>query len=74
MAKKIGFIDYYLDEWHANQYPRMFQKWTEGFEVACAYGMIDSPHAGGLTSKASISLWNILDCLNLYSVLLSILL
>ena len=21
--KKIGFIDYYLDEWHANNYPRM---------------------------------------------------
>ena len=21
--KKIGFIDYYLDEWHANNYPEM---------------------------------------------------
>jgi len=51
MVKKIGFIDYYLDEWHANQYPKMFRKWTEGFEVAYAYGMIDSPKEGGLTSK-----------------------
>ena len=22
-AKKIGFIDYYLDEWHSNNYPKM---------------------------------------------------
>ena len=46
---KIGFIDYYLDEWHANNYPKFFQQWTEGFEVAYAWGQIDKP--GGLTSK-----------------------
>ena len=48
--KKIGFIDYYLDEWHANNYPEMFRQYTEGLEVAYAYGMIDSPK-GGLTNK-----------------------
>lgn len=47
--KKIGFIDYYLDEWHANNYPQFFQQWTEGFEVAYAWGQIDKPN--GLTSK-----------------------
>lgn len=47
--KKIGFVDYYLDEWHANNYPKFFQQWTEGFEVAYAWGQIDKP--GGLTSK-----------------------
>lgn len=46
--KKIGFIDYYLDEWHANNYPQFFRQWTEGFEVAYAWGQIDKP--GGLTS------------------------
>jgi len=48
-VKKIGFIDYYLDEWHANNYPKFFQQWTEGFEVAYAWGQIDKPN--GLTSK-----------------------
>ena len=46
---KIGFIDYYLDEWHANNYPQFFRQWTEGCEVAYAWGQIDKPD--GLTSK-----------------------
>lgn len=49
--KKIGFIDYFLDEWHANSYPEMFREWAPGFEVAYAYGKIDSPRPGGLTNK-----------------------
>ena len=51
MMKKIGFIDYYLDEWHANTYPEMIKKWTTGLEVAYAYGKIDSPHPGGMTTR-----------------------
>ncbi len=47
--KKIGFIDYYLDEWHANNYPKFFRQWTEGFEVSYAWGQIDKPN--GLTGK-----------------------
>lgn len=48
---KIGFIDYYLDEWHANNYPRMIKELSDGkYEVAYAYGMIDSP-IGGMTNK-----------------------
>lgn len=48
---KVGFIDYFLDEWHANNYPSMFQEASNG-EVTVAYcwAMIDSPK-GGLTSK-----------------------
>ena len=46
---KIGFIDYYLDEWHANNYPQFFRQWTEGCEVAYAWGQIDKPD--GLTSR-----------------------
>ena len=48
---KIGFIDYFLDEWHANSYPDMFRQWAPEVEVAYAYGMIDSPRSGGLTNK-----------------------
>ena len=44
---KIGFIDYYLDEWHANNYPK-FIKECVGNEitVAYAYGQIASPKSG----------------------------
>ena len=41
---QVGFIDYYLDEWHANNYPRMLKELTGGeVEVAYAYGQIPSP-------------------------------
>jgi predicted dehydrogenase len=44
---KIGFIDYYLDEWHANNYPAMIQRLTPGrAEVTAAYGKIASPKSG----------------------------
>ena len=47
---KIGFIDYYLDEWHANNYPQMIKELSNGkYEVAYAYGKIDSP-IGGMTN------------------------
>ncbi len=48
---KIGFIDYFLDEWHANSYPEMFRNWAPEVEVAYAYGKIDSPRPGGMTNK-----------------------
>lgn len=48
---KIGFIDYYLDEWHANNYPQMIKEHSNGeMEVAYAYGQIASPITG-MTSE-----------------------
>ncbi|MDR6550505.1 hypothetical protein [Paenibacillus qinlingensis] len=36
---KIGFIDYFLDEWHAEKYPGWIDKATDGrMQVAYAYG------------------------------------
>ena len=50
--KKVGFIDYYLDQWHANNYPEFIKKASGGsYEVAYAYGMMDSKNEGGLTNK-----------------------
>ncbi|GAA3404260.1 hypothetical protein ACFFNY_26360 [Paenibacillus hodogayensis] len=47
--KKIGFIDYYLDEWHANKYPGWIEQATNGaMRVAFAYGKQDAP--GGRTN------------------------
>ncbi|UNK17099.1 hypothetical protein MNQ98_21815 [Paenibacillus sp. N3/727] len=41
--KKIGFIDYYLDEWHANKYPELIQGESGGeMQVAYAYGVKDA--------------------------------
>lgn len=49
---KVGFIDYYLDEYHANNYPAWLKEATGGeLEVAYAYAKIDSPNEGGLTTK-----------------------
>ena len=48
---KIGFIDYYLDEWHANSYPKMIRDAVgDKLEVAYAYGQIASPITG-MTSR-----------------------
>ena len=42
--KKIGFMDYYLDEWHAKEYPKLIDELSSGeFKVCYAYGEIDSP-------------------------------
>ncbi len=40
--KKIGFIDYYIDEWHANNYPQMIRgsKYKDRFDVALAWDEI----------------------------------
>lgn len=34
--KKIGFIDYYLSEWHANNYPAWIKEINPEFEIAYA--------------------------------------
>ena len=50
--KKIGFIDYYLDEWHANNYPQWIREASGGeLEVAYAYGQIPSPITGMTTER-----------------------
>ena len=42
--KKIGFIDYYLDEFHANNYVDWVKEASGGeLEVAYAYAVMDSP-------------------------------
>ena len=51
--KKIGFIDYYLNEWHADNYPAMIEQATNGeYKVCYAYGHIDPPAGGWQKSNA----------------------
>lgn len=48
--KKVGFIDYYLNEWHADNYPEFLEKETNGeYKVCYGYGEIDCPF--GMTNK-----------------------
>lgn len=58
----IGFIDYYLDEWHANNYPRMLREASGGrMQVTHAFALIDSP-LGGLTTDIWCSRMGIQRC------------
>ena len=51
--KKIGFIDYYLDEWHSNHLPGWIKAATGGqMQVCYAWGETESPREGGQTNKA----------------------
>ena len=51
---KVGFIDYFLDEWHANNYPKWFKSASEalGEEVVVTYAWaeLDAPPQGGKTT------------------------
>ena len=54
--KTIGFVDYFIDEWHANTYPKMIKAYNEAhgtdYAVRYVWAEIDSPVAGGLTTTA----------------------
>lgn len=50
--KKIGFIDHYLHEWHAENYPKMIKDISCGeMEVCYAYGETDNPHPEAQNNK-----------------------
>ena len=50
--KTIGFIDYFLNEWHANEYPAMIQAYNQkngtDYQVKYAWAEMDIP--GGMTT------------------------
>lgn len=50
--KKVGFIDYYLDEWHAKEYPKKIFNQSGGeYKVTYAYGKIDCPFQNSMTNS-----------------------
>lgn len=53
---KIGLIDYYLAEWHAENYPAWLRRYNSehgtDFEIAFAYGELEaSPRSGKTTAE-----------------------
>ena len=51
--KKIGFIDAYIDEWHANNYPGMIAASSLGDEFEVAYAWEEAP----LQDKRPLDIW-----------------
>ena len=52
---KIGFVDYYLDEWHASNYPAFFERAAQKLGIECsvvgAFATLDkSPKDNGKTT------------------------
>jgi len=54
MAKKIGFVDYYISEWHANHYPEWIAQAGEAlgtdYEVAYAWAELETSPLDGVTT------------------------
>ena len=48
---KIGLIDKYLDEWHANNLPTWLRDETDDIEEIYAYEMMPSPNDGGISGE-----------------------
>ncbi len=66
---KIGFIDYYLDEWHANNYPKFIaDECGDEFKVAYAYGEIDSPKPDGITNDEWCAKFGVERCATIAEV------
>ncbi len=52
-TKIIGFIDYYLNEWHADNYPAWITKYSGGeFEVKYAYAEVEPTVEGRISNRA----------------------
>ena len=51
--RKIGIIDYFIDEWHANEYLGLFKKANEelGLDYEIAYGWAEIDKEGRLTTE-----------------------
>lgn len=57
----IGFIDYYLDEWHANNYPQMLSEASGGeLTVKYAYAVKDKPN--GMTTDEWCEKYGVIKC------------
>jgi len=52
MKKKIGFIDLFIDEWHANNYPKWIAQSSLGSDFEVAYAWEESAKAGSRDLQA----------------------
>lgn len=66
MTKKIGFVDYYISEWHANNYPAWIKEVNArlgfSFEVAYAWAERDDSPVDGVTTDAWCEKMGVTKC------------
>lgn len=68
--KAVGFIDYFLHEWHADQYPKWINDYSNGkYQVKYAWGEIDSPRENGKTNAIWCKEQNIELCASIEEVI-----
>ena len=62
--KKIGIIDYFIDEWHSNTYLGLFERANEelGLDYKIAYGYAETDMAGRLTTEEWCAKNNLIRC------------
>ena len=64
--KTIGFIDYYLSEWHANEYPAWIkqacEKLGKDVELKYAWAELDVSPVDGVTTKEWCDKYNVTQC------------
>ena len=64
--KKIGFVDYYINEWHANNYvgwiKEASKKLGEDFEVKYAYAELDTDPNGEMSTAAWCAKYGVEKC------------
>ncbi len=62
--KKIGIIDYFIDEWHSNTYLGLFERANKdlGFDYQVAYGYAEIDKEGRLTTEEWCKKNNITRC------------
>lgn len=64
--KKIGFVDYYLGEWHANNYPEMIKRACDTlglkYTVAYAWAEIDVSPANGVSTAEWCDIYGVERC------------
>ena len=62
--KTIGFIDYFLDEWHANEYPAMIQAYNEqyGADYQVKYAWAEKDANSGVTTDAWCEKYGVERC------------
>lgn len=60
--KKIGFVDFYLSEWHANNYPAWIKELDRGYEVAYAWAEQEVSPRDGVTTDEWCEKFGVTRC------------
>lgn len=60
--KKIGFVDYYVSEWHANNYPVWINELQTDYTVTHAWAELDVSPIDGLTTAQWCDKFGITKC------------